>query len=1127
MAFILIEHATSPLTIAASTSASFVQAAASAASGTATTLSLAFPSNTQAGDLLLVAFDYDTKATPTSVTDSQGNVFTEVGSQLESPAEVRSRVYYAKNIKGGADMVTVTLSTSSSYLELYLNEYSGINTTNPIDAEVGASGSAGTASSGDATTTVAGDIIYGYCVGDEFCKVGPGFTARSTLDANLVEDMVAGSAGSYAATGSANSGWTMQMVALKPASAVMPPAITSVLTTSGTTGKAFSYQITATNAPTSYGAIGLPAGLSVNSGTGLISGTPTTAGSSTVSLSATNAAGTGNATLTVTVAAAVPPAFVQAAASAASGTATTLSLAFPSNTQAGDLLLVAFDYDTNATPTSVADSQGNVFTEVGSQLESPAEVRSRVYYAKNIKGGADMVTVTLSTSSSYLELYLNEYSGINTTNPIDAEVGASGSAGTASSGDATTTVAGDIIYGYCVGDEFCKVGPGFTARSTLDANLVEDMVAGSAGSYAATGSANSGWTMQMVALKPASASTNSAPGVSLSSSSLSFGSEAVGVSSTAQTITLGNTGSAALSITSVVIAGADSSDFSQTNNCGATVGAGANCTISVTFTPAASGSLSAALTVTDNASASPQSVSLTGTGTTTGGGTSPAVSLSPTGLSFGNQPVGVASPSQTITLSNTGNAALSITGLALAGANPSDFAQSNNCGASVAAGGNCTISVTFTPAANGSFTAAVSVADNASGSPQTITLSGTGASPGASLSPSSLSFGNQPVGVASPSQTITLSNTGNAALSITGLALAGANPSDFAQSNNCGASVAAGGNCTISVTFTPAASGSFTAAVSVADNASGSPQTVTLSGTGASPGASLSPSSLSFGNEPVGVVSPSQTITLSNTGNAALSITGLALAGANPSDFAQSNNCGASVAAGGNCTISVTFTPAASGSFTAAVSVADNASGSPQTVTLSGTGASPGVSLSPSSLAFGSVPIDSVSSLQTISLSNTGNAVLSITSLAVGGANSGDFAETADTCGSSVVAGGNCTIGVTFTPSLAGAETASITVTDNAGGSPQTVALSGTGIHDVILTWTASATSGVAGYNVYRGTSSGGESSTPLNPTLITGTTLTDSNVLAGQAYYYVVAAVADGGTEQSPCSSEVSATVP
>jgi len=171
--------------------------------------------------------------------------------------------------------------------------------------------------------------------------------------------------------------------------------------------------------------------------------------------------------------------------------------------------------------------------------------------------------------------------------------------------------------------------------------------------------------------------------------------------------------------------------------------------------------------------------------------------------------------------------------------------------------------------------------------------------------------------------------------------------------------------------------------------------------------------------------------------------------------------------------------------------------------------------------------VDSVSSLQIISLSNTGNAVLSITSLAIGGGNSSDFAETADTCGSSVVAGGNCTIGITFTPSLAGAETASITFTDNAGSGPQSVALSGTGAHDVILTWTASTTSGVAGYNVYRGTTSGGESATPLDPTPIAGTAFADANVVAGQTYYYLVTAVAADGTEQSPGSSEVSATVP
>jgi hypothetical protein len=695
-------------------------------------LSLAFPSNTQAGDLLLVAFDYDSSVTPTSVTDSQGNAFTEVGSQLSSPGGALSRVYYAKNIKGGADTVTVTLSASSSYLEVYLSEYSGINTTNPIDAEVGASGNAGAVSSGSVKTTAAGDIIYGYCVGDGTCTVGSGFTARSTLDANLIEDETAGGAGSYAATGTASNGWTMQMVALKPASVVTAPVITSATTTSGTTGKALSYQITATGTPTSYGATGLPAGLSVNSGTGLISGTPTSAGTSTVTLSACNAGGTGKATLAVTIAAAVAPAFVQAAASAAHGTPTTLSLAFPSITRAGDLLLVAFDYDSNVTPASIADSQENVFTEVGSQLRSPGGALSRVYYAKNIKGGADTVTVTLSASSSYLEVYLSEYSGINTTNPIDAEVGASGNAGAVSSGSVKTTAAGDIIYGYCVGDGTCTVGSGFTARSTLDANLIEDETAGSAGSYAATGTASNGWTMQMVALEPASASVAApAPVASISPTSLTFASQTVGAASSAQTVTLSNTGNAALSITGISITGADASDFTETNGCGSSIAAGASCTITVTFTPVASGSLSATLTVTATAVADP-SVGLTGTGTSGGGGggtgSTPSITLSTTSLAFGSQPVDTTSSAQTVTLTNAGSAALSITSFAITGTNASNFAEvGNTCGSSVAAGGTCTVAVTYTPSAAGSSSAALTITDNASGSPQSVGLSGTGA----------------------------------------------------------------------------------------------------------------------------------------------------------------------------------------------------------------------------------------------------------------------------------------------------------------------------------------------------------------------------------------------------------------
>jgi len=223
----------------------------------------------------------------------------------------------------------------------------------------------------------------------------------------------------------------------------------------------------------------------------------------------------------------------------------------------------------------------------------------------------------------------------------------------------------------------------------------------------------------------------------------------------------------------------------------------------------------------------------------------------------------------------------------------------------------------------------------------------------------------------------------------------------------------------------------------------------------------------------------------------------------------------------------VTFTPAASGSRTASVSITDNASGSPQTVSLSGTGTGTAalVSLSPTSLAFGNQAVDMTSTAQTVTLSNTGNAALSITSLALTGTNASDFDES-DTCGSSLAAGANCTIAVMFTPSVTGTEAASVSISDNASGSPQTVSLSGAGTHDVILSWTASTTPGVVGYNVYRGTTSGGPYPTELNSSPINGTTYTDATAQAGQTYYYVVTAVASDDVTQSADSNQVSATV-
>ena len=301
---------------------------------------------------------------------------------------------------------------------------------------------------------------------------------------------------------------------------------------------------------------------------------------------------------------------------------------------------------------------------------------------------------------------------------------------------------------------------------------------------------------------------------------------------------------------------------------------------------------------------------------------------------------------------------------------------------------------------------------------------------------------------------------------------------------------------------------------------------MSLSGTGTALLAGLSPASLSFGSQPVGTTSTAQTTTLTNTGSVPLSITGIAFTGTNINDFAQTNTCSTSLAAGAKCTISITFTPSASGSRSASLTVVDNAVGSPQTVSLSGTGTAPAVGLSPASLSFASQPVGTTSTVQTITVTNTGGAPLQIASFAVTGIAATDFAET-ETCASSVAAGAPCTVAVMFTPTAFGTRLATLRITDNALGSPQIVGLSGVGGHDVILSWTASATPGVVGYNVFRGTTSGQESLTPLNPTPINGTNYVDENVIPGGTYYYVVTAVAAEGVIQSTNSNESAATVP
>jgi len=420
------------------------------------------------------------------------------------------------------------------------------------------------------------------------------------------------------------------------------------------------------------------------------------------------------------------------------------------------------------------------------------------------------------------------------------------------------------------------------------------------------------------------------------------------------------------------------------------------------------------------------------------------VQLSTTSLNFGNQLKNTTSAPQMVTLSNTSGSPLDGISISISGSNASNFTQTNNCPINLAANSSCTISVTFTPSNTGSRSATLSIYDADATSPQQVALSGTGTQPGASLSPSNLNFGNQEVGVVSASQTLTLTNTGTAALSITSIAVTGSNSQDFAETNNCGSTLDVNAICTVTVTFDPVKTGSRSAKIKVTDNAAPATQTTTLSGTGIQSKVKLSSYSLYFGSQVWKASSATKVVTVTNSGTANLNITSVAVAGSNPGDFAETNDCGNSVAPNGTCSINVTFTPTALGTRSANVNLTDNAPSSPQTVSLNGTGIT-SVSFTPKSLNFGSHSVGKGSSPKNVTVTNLGTSKnLSITSLTFSGSNPGDFTQT-NTCSGSLGPGKSCTVSVTFTPAKSGSRSATLNINDNDPASPQQVSLTGSG----------------------------------------------------------------------------------
>ena len=530
--------------------------------------------------------------------------------------------------------------------------------------------------------------------------------------------------------------------------------------------------------------------------------------------------------------------------------------------------------------------------------------------------------------------------------------------------------------------------------------------------------------------------------ISINPLSLSFGNVLTGTQSTAQTITLANTGGAALTIGSIQVAGAGASLFSLTNSCGATLAQGATCSVGVTFAPTAGTSIGASLVITDNSAKSPQTVPLSGTGIT------PATaSLSPPSLNFGSIVIGTNVTAQTVTVTNTGESPLTISGVSLAGANASLFSDTSTCGSTVAAGASCQLTVSFVPTASGPAAAALLLTDNGANSPQSIPLAGAGIAPALlTITPPNVGFGNVLIGSQSTQQTVTLTNSGGAALTIGSIQLTGTGASLFSLTNSCGSTLASGATCSVAVIFNPIAAAFASASLNIVDSSANSPQAVALSGTGITPAAaSVSPSSLNFGNVVIGMPGTAQTVTITNTGGAPLTINTVAATGAKASLFSDLNSCGSVLAGGASCELLVNFQPTAAGPATASLTIADSAANAPQTIALSGTGITPAaLTVTPPSVSFGSVLLGTPATPQTVTLTNSGDATLTIAGIQLTAAATSAF-TTSNTCSSSLAGGAACTIQIGFQPTLTGPASASINIADSAANSPQAIALTGTG----------------------------------------------------------------------------------
>jgi subtilase family serine protease len=541
--------------------------------------------------------------------------------------------------------------------------------------------------------------------------------------------------------------------------------------------------------------------------------------------------------------------------------------------------------------------------------------------------------------------------------------------------------------------------------------------------------------------------TSGTSSATLTPTSVTFPSTTVGTTSaTTEVVTLKNTGTASLTAAganAITLTGANSTSFAASTTCSFPLAAGASCTITLSFDPTAAGTLTGTLSVVD--SAGTQTAAITGTGAAS---STTKLTVTPSSLNFPSTAVGSVSATQAITISNTGNTAITLSGVTFSGSGASSFIRlSTTCTNPLAAGASCNSYIEFQPTTAGALSATLSVNSNAPVVSLPVMGTGSAAGPQVTVTPGSLTFASTVVGSVSATQAITIKNTGGSAVTLSGVTFSGAGASSFLRtSTTCSNPLAVGASCNSYVEFHPTTTGTLSATLSVNSNAPVA--SIPVSGTGAAAGLTLTvtPGSLTFASTVVGTATATQAITIKNTGSSAITLSGVTFSGTGASSFTRtSTTCTNPLAAGASCNSYVQFQPTTTGALSATLSVNSNAPVA--SIPVSGTGAAAGLTLTvtPGTLTFPSTTVGVASATQAITIKNTGSSAITLSGVTFSGTGASSFIRTSTTCTNPLAAGASCTSYVEFTPTVTGALTATLAVNSNATGSPQTVAVSGTG----------------------------------------------------------------------------------